>query len=293
RKHRLPRSGVRLGVASNRIGVRIFELSGIEDPRQLDNAIRFRAQETLPIPLDEAVLDYRILSESADGNGVVTRRVLLVVAHRELVERYVVACRKAGIKLSGVDLEPFALLRALASPEEGRLEDAGIVVVSIGRDRSTLAVSDGEVCEYTRVLDWGGGALDAALARALDISPPEAEPIKRSLSLNEDDPPPAGVSEEGAEAMRAALRSELQTFTRDLLASLRYYQERPGSLGIAEIVLTGGGACLAGLPEELSRTLGVQVRLGDPLARVEPSRKAKKAAPDSRLTAAIGLGIEV
>jgi type IV pilus assembly protein PilM len=293
RKHRLPRSGVRLGVASNRIGVRIFELEGIEDPRQLDNAIRFRAQETLPIPLDEAVLDYRILSEKVDESGAITRRVLLVVAHRDLVERYVAACRKAGIKLAGVDLEPFALLRALAPAEEGRLEDAGIVVVSIGRDRSTLAVSDGEICEYTRVLDWGGGSLDAALARALEISPPEAEPIKRSLSLRDTDPPPEGMSVEEATAMRVALRSELQTFTRDLLASLRYYQERPGSLGIAEIVLTGGGACLAGLPEELSRALGVQVRVGDPMARVVPSRKVKKAAPDSRLTAAIGLGIEV
>src|SRR5207237_8652552 len=54
RKHKLPKTGIRLGVASNRIGVRIFELAGIEDPKQLGNAIRFRAQETLPIPLDEA-----------------------------------------------------------------------------------------------------------------------------------------------------------------------------------------------------------------------------------------------
>src|SRR5262249_39541525 len=161
-------------------------------------------QETLPIPLDEAVLDYRILSETADENGAVTRRVLLVVAHRELVERYVAACREAGIKLSGLHPQPVPLLRAPAPAQEGRLEDAGIVVVSIGHDRSTLAVSDGEICEYTRVLEWGGGALDAALARALEISPPEAEPIKRALSLREADPPPEGVSVEDAAAMRAA-----------------------------------------------------------------------------------------
>src|SRR5207253_10197343 len=91
RKHKLPRTGIRLGVASNRIGVRTFDLTGIDDPKQLGNAIRFRAQETLPIPLDEAVVDYRILSEEIGENGVLTRRVLLVVAHRELVERYVVA----------------------------------------------------------------------------------------------------------------------------------------------------------------------------------------------------------
>src|SRR5207249_1880324 len=101
RKHKLPRNCVRLGISNNRIGVRTFEISGIDDPKQLANAIRFRAQETLPIPLDEAVLDYRILDDRVDEDGVHTRRVLLVVAHRELVDRYVAACRKAGLKLIG------------------------------------------------------------------------------------------------------------------------------------------------------------------------------------------------
>src|SRR5581483_7870804 len=104
-KNKLPRKNVRLGIASNRIGVRVFDLVGINDEKQLENAIRFRAQEALPIPLDEAVLDYHVLGESVDADGTVMQRVLLVVAYRELVERYVSACKKAGITLAGVDLE--------------------------------------------------------------------------------------------------------------------------------------------------------------------------------------------
>jgi type IV pilus assembly protein PilM len=60
--HDLPRRNVRLGVANNRIGVRTFDIAGIEDPGQLDNAVRFRAQEALPIPIEDAVLDYHVLS---------------------------------------------------------------------------------------------------------------------------------------------------------------------------------------------------------------------------------------
>src|SRR5205823_14148680 len=48
-KNKLPKKGVRLGIANSRIGVRTFEIAGIDDPQQLANAIRFRAQETLPI----------------------------------------------------------------------------------------------------------------------------------------------------------------------------------------------------------------------------------------------------
>ena len=95
-EHKLPKRGVRLGIANNRIGVRTFEVTGIEDPKQLANAIRFRAQEVLPIPLEEAVLDYQVLSEGVTEDGQPLRRVLLVVAYRELVDRYVYACRKAG-----------------------------------------------------------------------------------------------------------------------------------------------------------------------------------------------------
>src|SRR4029079_13786565 len=152
RKNKLPQTCVRLGIANNRIGVRTIEISGIDDEGQLANASRFRAQEPLPIPLDEAVLDYRILADSVDEQGVRHCRVLLVVAHRELVERYVSACRKAGLELSGTDIEAFGPLRAVADPAEGQKTDAAVVCLAIGHDRSTLAVSDGRYCEFTRVL---------------------------------------------------------------------------------------------------------------------------------------------
>ena len=119
KQHKLPKRGVRLGIANNRIGVRTFELTGIDDPKQLANAIRFRAQEVLPIPLEEAVLDYQVLDRvGRTRKASRSRRVLLVVAYRELVDRYVYACRKAGLQLVGIDLEAFALLRAVAEPHD-------------------------------------------------------------------------------------------------------------------------------------------------------------------------------
>ncbi|HJV30149.1 MAG TPA: pilus assembly protein PilM, partial [Gaiellaceae bacterium] len=74
KRHKLPKRGVRLGIATNRIGVRTLEISGIEDAKQLANAIKFRAQEALPIPIDEAVLDYQVLSVAKNEEGETTRR---------------------------------------------------------------------------------------------------------------------------------------------------------------------------------------------------------------------------
>jgi type IV pilus assembly protein PilM len=294
RKHKLPRQGVRLGIANNRIGVRIFEIAGIPNPKQLENAIRYRAQEALPIPIEEAVLDYHVLGERTDDDGQLVRRILLVVAYRELIDRYVAACKKAGLRLAGIDLEAFALLRALGDPlpSDAPPSDAALVVVSVGHDRSTFAVSDGRVCEFTRVLDWGGSTLDVAIARELDCAPSEAEPVKRELSLATANVP-EGLTQEQADRAREAVRRQLQTFARELVSSLQFYQNQPGSLGIGEIVITGGTAHLGGVADELQRLIGVRVEVGDPLLRVKLGKKLRETDEQlGSLAVAIGLGIE-
>jgi type IV pilus assembly protein PilM len=291
RRNKLPKKGVRLGIANNRIGVRTFEIAGIDDTKQLANAIRFRAQEALPIPIEEAVLDYQVLEDGVNDEGEQVRRILLVVAYRELVDRYVTACRKAGIALVGIDLEAFALLRALAAPREEESGKAAVVAVAVGHDRSTFAVSDGRVCEFTRVLEWGGQNLNVAIARALDLTPSEAEPIKHVLSL-EGGPTPDGVSDEQIAAAREATIRQVNTFARELVSSLQFYQSQPGSLGIGEIILTGGTAHLVGFASELQRLIGVKVRIGDPLVRVKVSKRFREPEQIGSLAVAIGLGIE-
>jgi polyphosphate glucokinase len=101
---KLPRKAVRLGVASNRIGVRTIEVTGTSTREELSNAVLFRAQEDLPIPINEAVLDYQVVSERVK-DGETTKRVLVAVAYRDLVESFATACSTAGIRLVGVDLE--------------------------------------------------------------------------------------------------------------------------------------------------------------------------------------------
>lgn len=292
KEHKLPRRGIRLGISNNRIGVRTIELVGIDDPKQIANAVRFRAQEALPIPIDEALLDYQVLSEGVNGEGEPTKRVLLVVAYRDLIESYARACREAGLRLVGVDLEAFALLRALtpsATPQAEGAERSALVAVAIGAERSTLAVSDGFTCEFTRVLDWGGWSLTAGLARELELELDEAEKLKAQLSLAEGTGP-VDLDPERATKAREALRTGLQGLARELVSSLQFYQSQPDSLGIGEVVLAGGGAQLAGLAEALHSLIGVRVRVGDPLVAVGVGKKLREE-PTPGFAVPIGLGM--
>jgi type IV pilus assembly protein PilM len=291
--HGLPKKAVRLGVSNNRIGVRIIEISGVMEPRQLENAIRFRAQEVLPIALEDAVLDYQQLSESVNADGELVRRVLLVVAYRDLIDRYVVAFKDAGVRLVGIDLEAFGLLRALTPSATEERADAAHVVVSIGHERSTFAVSDGRICEFTRVLEWGGSTLDVAIARQLNLAPSEAEPIKHAVTLDGSEITlPPDVTQEQVNLAADIVRRQLQTFARELVSSLQYYQNQPGSLGIGDIVIAGGTSLLPGLDSELQRLIGVSVRVGDPFERVRAGKGVEVSENQRALAIAIGLAIE-
>lgn len=290
--HKLPRRGIRIGVSNNRIGVRTIELAGIEDPKQLANAVRFRAQEALPIPIEEAVLDYQVLSETKNAEGLPSTRVLLVVAYRDLIDSYLQAFKAAGIKVAGVDLEAFALLRALTPPvdvDAAGAQRSALVAVAVGSDRSTLAVSDGLSCEYTRVLDWGGSSLTGAIARALEVDADRAEELKRELSV-EGGPIPAGLSQEQLTKAHEAIQLGLQTFGRELVSSLQFYQSQEGSLGIREVVLAGGASQLHGFAEAVEKLVGVKVRVGDPLIGISVSKKLK-GETSAALAIPIGLGM--
>lgn len=283
----LPRRNVRLGIGSSRTGVRVFERPEVDDPRQLANAIRFRAYETLPIPIEEAMLDYHVV-EDTSGSA----RVLLAVAYRDLVDRFAATCAAAKIELAGIDMEAFALLRAVGGKplSNGERDEAARVAVSIGHDRTTVAVSDGRLCEFTRVLDWGGARVTAAVARALEVEPDEAERVKRSLDISSDATP--DPADERTIRAADAARREVHGLARELASSLHFYQDQPDSLGFAEITITGGGAHLQGLAGQLEELIGISVRVADPFARVGSAHGISSGGQDGSLAVAIGLGIE-
>lgn len=287
RRTKLPRKSVRVGIGNGRIGVRRVEITGAADAQELRHAVLFRAQEALPIPIEEAVFDFQVLEERVAEDGQRRFDVLMAVAYRDIVEGMADACTRAGLRVVGVDLEAFALLRALTPP---RIPAAtALAAVNVGAERSILAVSQGTTCEYVRVLDWGSDRLTAALAVALQIDAHEAERVKLNSVL-----PWASLADAAdgdAQAIGEALMTGMRGFARELVSSLEYYQSQPDSLALGELVLAGGGSKLAGLAPALEELIGVSVRVGDPTAGLSVRDAALEAVGEPGLAVPIGLGM--
>jgi type IV pilus assembly protein PilM len=285
KKHELPRKGVRLGVGTNRVGVRVLDVDGIDDEKQLANAVTFRAHEALSIPMDQAVMDYHVVGSHEVEGGGVSHRVILAAAYREPIDQFAAAFDAADIQLDAIDVEAFALLRAVApAVVQAEGDRTAVVALALGYDRTTLAISDGRFCDFTRVLEWGGGRLDAAIARELGLTTEEAAEVKLSLSLTDDDSANARV--------RNAVKHELTTLARELVASLQFYQAQSDSLALSEILVTGGTTRMPGFVEELERLVRARVRTADPLAAVQADANIAARNDLASLAIAIGLGVE-
>jgi len=285
RKHDLPRKGVRLGVGTNRVGVRVLDVDGIDDEKQLANAVTFRAHEALSIPMDQAVMDYHVVGTQTLDGGNVSHRVILAAAYREPIDHFAAAFDAAEIQLDAIDVEAFALLRAVAPAVASSDDDrTAVVALALGHDRTTLAISDGKFCDFTRVLEWGGGRLDAAIARELGGTTDEAAEVKLGLSLLDDDPANARA--------RNAVKHELTTLARELVASLQFYQAQPDSLALSEILVTGGTTRMPGFVEELERLVRARVRPADPLSAVQADANISARNDLASLAIAIGLGVD-
>ncbi len=250
----------------------------------------------LPVAAHESVLDYRVLEERPNEAGEPTRRVLLVVAPKDQVQPYVDVAERAGIKLAGIDLEALGLLRAFVDPKPyavRAIDDTATVVVSIGHESSTLLVAGGGACEFTRVFDWGGSALIDAIANELEVPPAEAATILKHLSLSGPGRQFDGLDEVGRARAVDAVRLRLTPFARELVNSLQFYQTQDESLGIGGIVITGGTSQLEGLGEALNQMIGVNVSVGDPLARVSVVAEIDPAIDASIGSMAVPIGLAI
>ena len=164
-EHDLPRR-VRLGVANQRIVVRSLDLPVIEDPKGLAAAVQQQAPDHIPMPMDEAVVDFQPLGVVQTASGP-RSRVVIVAVRREMIDKLVSATRGAGLELEGIDLAAFGMVRALAPVAT----EQAILYVNVA-GLTNVAVANASGCLFTRA---AAGGLDAAvhgLSAALTTNSP-------------------------------------------------------------------------------------------------------------------------
>jgi type IV pilus assembly protein PilM len=208
----------------------------------------FRVQDLLPLPVEDAVLDFFPIEEiSADGQPAL--RGLLVAATRESVLANAMAADAAGLHTVDVDLIPFAVSRTSAT----MTGDSTEVLLHIGAVSTSIIIAEAGVPQFIRVLPSGGAELTAALAERMGVEPARAEEVKRRVGLVPDTRDPestivARINRESTDELIQAVRS-----------TIAFYRHAHEDVDVSGVVLSGGGALLRGLAEALADGVDVPV----------------------------------
>ena len=170
---------VHLGVGNQRVVVREIALPWLPE-KELRDTLAFQVQEFIPMASDEAVLDFDPLGE-LDQGGRRMVRILLVAAHKGMVNALVEAALAAKLDPQGIDLTPFAVIRAVGTGDEGLdLDSSGDeAIIDIGAQVTSICVHDRGVTRFVRMLPSGGRDITLALASGLGVDDDVAERLKR------------------------------------------------------------------------------------------------------------------
>lgn len=249
-----------VGVANQRVVVRQVEVPWLP-AKELRAALPFQVQDYVPMPLDQAILDFHPLEEYVDEDGNRKLRLLLIAASRDMLRETLAAVQAAGLRPVSVDLTPFAVLRSLAKVDDLGLSTEGAeALVDIGASVTNIVVHQGGVPRFVRILLLGGAAITEAIAEGLGVPWEEAEGLKQA----------GGMSDSPAEApgdtQARVIESSGADFIEQVRSSLNYYQSQPNAVQVDRMALSGGGAQLRGLDARLSQVCRMPVTIGSAIA---------------------------
>ena len=231
------------------------------------------------MPLDQAVLEHQSLGLVGTPEGP-RSRVVLVAARREMVDRLIEATQIAGLRLEGVDLSAFALIRALHRPSDG---DSQVAYINLG-SMTNLAVASGTHCIFTRVIPFGSESMVSDLAARRALTTEHARGWLRHVGLIN----PLGQIEgqpELVQATRAVLEDGVARMANELRSTLDFYASQAGGAQTERVVITGAGASLDGAADRVAAELGMPVEV----RTVQQQPGADTDLDLARLTVAAGL----
>lgn len=253
-------------------------------------AVRWEAKKFVPMPIDEMILDWRIIKEPdakkapgalADAKDSAPKKardlkVLLTAAPKSLVKRYVDICKAADLQLLSLETESFALERSLIGNDP-----SPVMVIDIGAYATDMSVLVRGIPILNRSIDVGGETITKSIMNSLTIDRDRAEQFKRDFGI---------ATGGGDQQIPKSIEFIIGSIVNEARYCLNLYQGQ-GERNVEKVILSGGSAFLPHLTEYLSRVLNLKVFVGDPWARVIYPNELKGALQEIAPRFAVSIGL--
>ncbi len=281
-----------LGMGNSRVLARDLQVT-VRPLGQIRESLKFLVADLLPMPLENAVLDYYPISTAKDDGGNEVYNGMLVAALKDVALAAARAAKGAGLDVVGIDMIPFALVRSLS----GVAHSESWAYVDVGATTTIIAVATAGVPEFVRTVPSGGEDVTRSLMELGQLGREQAEQVKRTV----------GLSADGVDARYRPVVELMVTRSGELMTSIRdtlQYVADTRHRQVARIVLTGGGARLGGFTQMVTawtRIPAYLVTTSEPDfivatalasgARVKPGEVKRRPAPAPQTPAPVAVPV--
>ncbi len=246
--------------------------------KQLAQVVPLEARKYIPVPINEVLLDWFVLSgggkEATPGSKL---EVLLVAIHNDTIAKFKSIVSDAGLTLAFFEIEVFSAVRA--SLDRGI---APVAVVDMGAATTKFYVVERGLIRESHIINHGGQDLTLAASRALNISVSQAEERKRKF----------GLMPEGGPDLTQTLALSVTPLLSEVSRTIAAYEQRMNQ-SLSTMVVTGGSATLKGLKDFAQSKLQNEIRLADPFGKTQAPAflegVLKEAGPE--FSVAVGLAL--
>lgn len=243
--------------------------------QEVASAVKWEAEQYVPIPINEAIIEHQIIERSQGISPGVT--VLLVACPRVLVEKYIKLISGAGLTVVGAETEVLALSRALA-PEVGTF-----LLLDFGAQSTDIAITKNGMVNFSRSIPTAGDAFTRALSQGLGIEYQQAEAYKKTY----------GLSSELEGKVKASLGPTFNSVAEEIKKAIQFYQTEEKGEAPKSIIVSGGSSVMPEAISSLSNLLGIEVVVGNPFAKISISAEASKTLANFASLYSIAVGLSL
>ena len=228
------------------------------DEDELRDLIRDEGGKYLPFDnMDTVYYDFQILGENPFSPSQMD--VLLVAAKKDIIDGYTEVLQDAGLIPVIMDVDSFALETMYEESYDFEENDVA-VLINIGASMTNLNVVKGGMSIFTRDFTIGGNSVTESIASKTGLSFEEAEKAKIEG---------AGEDEPARKVFREGLIVDADTLCSEIERSVDYFRTTFGAENIKKIFLSGGGALIPGIAEDLSHRLSIEAEIVNPFQKLQ------------------------
>jgi len=248
---------VACSISGNSVIIRKISLPAIP-PEELEDQISWEAEQYIPFDINDVNIDFQILGpDSIDPSKM---NVLLVASKKDIINDYLAVFSEAGLRLSVVDVDSFAVQNAFEINYDIEVNDV-LALINVGAGITNINIIRDGITLFTRDVQLGGNLYTEEIQKQLGVSGVEAESLKMLAYENKN------------ADLYDVIGKVNDTITQEIKRSLDFYNSTANDDKITKIFISGGCSKMYKLSDNISEKLGLPVEIINPFAKLHYAEK--------------------